>query len=79
VGAICLLLALYGSQTIPINYAGIALVLLGIGLMIAEAFAPSFGILGIGGVLAFAFGAILTFDSGVQGGTRVSLTFPLRS
>ncbi len=74
VGAICLLLALYGSQTIPINYAGIALVLLGIGLMIAEAFAPSFGILGIGGILAFAFGAILTFDSGVPG-FGISLTF----
>ena len=74
VGAICLLLALYGSQTIPINYAGVALVLLGIGLMVAEAFAPSFGILGIGGILAFAFGAILTFDSGVPG-FGISLTF----
>ena len=67
IGAICLLLALYGSQTIPINYVGVALILLGIGLMVAEAFAPSFGILGIGGVLAFTFGAILTFDSGVPG------------
>lgn len=67
IGAICLLLALYGSQTIPINYAGVALILLGIGLMVAEAFAPSFGILGIGGILAFTFGAVLTFDSGVPG------------
>ena len=73
-GAICLLLALYGSQTIPINYAGIALILLGIGLMVAEAFAPSFGILGIGGTLAFVFGAILTFDSGVPG-FQISITF----
>lgn len=74
IGAICLLLALYGSQTIPINYAGVALILLGIGLMVAEAFAPSFGILGIGGVLAFTFGAILTFDSGVPG-FGISLAF----
>jgi len=66
-GAICLLLALYGSQTIPINYAGVALILLGMGLMVAEAFAPSFGILGLGGIAAFVFGAILTFDSGIPG------------
>ena len=66
-GAICLLLALYGSQTIPINYAGVALILLGVGLMVAEAFAPSFGILGLGGIAAFVFGAILTFDSGIPG------------
>lgn len=73
-GAICLLLALYGSQTIPINYAGVALILLGIGLMVAEAFAPSFGILGIGGILAFVFGAILMFDSGVPG-FEISIAF----
>ncbi len=75
-GAICLLLALYGSQTIPINYAGVALILLGIGLMIAEAFAPSFGVLGLGGVAAFTFGAILTFDSSIPG-FGISITFVL--
>ena len=75
-GAICLLLALYGSQTIPINYAGVALILLGIGLMVAEAFAPSFGVLGIGGVAAFVFGAILTFDSAIPG-FGISITFVL--
>ncbi len=75
-GAICLLLALYGSQTIPINYAGVALILLGVGLMIAEAFAPSFGVLGLGGIAAFVFGAILTFDSGVPG-FGISIAFVL--
>ena len=76
IGAICLLLALYGSQTVPINYVGVALILLGIGLMVAEAFAPSFGILGIGGVAAFVFGASLTFDSAIPG-FGISLTFVL--
>lgn len=75
-GAICLLLALYGSQTIPINYAGVALIMLGIGLMVAEAFAPSFGVLGLGGIAAFVFGAILTFDSGVPG-FGISIAFVL--
>ena len=75
-GAICLLLALYGSQTIPINYAGVALILLGVGLMVAEAFAPSFGVLGLGGIAAFVFGAILTFDSGVPG-FGISIAFVL--
>ena len=75
-GAICLLLALYGSQTIPINYAGLALILLGIGLMVAEAFAPSFGVLGLGGIAAFVFGAILTFDSGIPG-FGISIAFVL--
>ena len=67
VGAICLLLALYASQALPINYVGVALILLGIGLMVAEAFAPSFGALGLGGIAAFVFGAILMFDSGIPG------------
>ena len=67
VGAICLLLALYAVQVLPINYAGVLLILLGIGLMVAEAFAPSFGALGLGGIAAFVFGAIMMFDSGVPG------------
>ena len=67
VGAICLLLALYGVQALPINYVGVLLILLGIGLMVAEAFAPSFGALGLGGTAAFIFGAILMFDSGIPG------------
>lgn len=66
-GAICLLLALYSFQLLPINYAGMALILLGIGLMVAEAFQPSFGVLGIGGVVAFVFGSIILMDTEAPG------------
>lgn len=67
VGAICLLLAMYAFQMLPINYAGIALIVLGIGLMVAEAFAPSFGILGIGGISAFVFGSVILIDGEAPG------------
>lgn len=65
IGAICLLLALYSFQLLPINYAGVALILLGVGLMVAEAFQPSFGMLGIGGVTAFVIGSIILMDTEV--------------
>jgi membrane-bound serine protease (ClpP class) len=67
VGAICLLLAAYALQVIPVNYAGLALILIGVALMAAEAFAPSFGALGIGGIAAFVFGAIIMFDTDIPG------------
>lgn len=67
VGAICLLLAAYALQVLPVNYAGLALIIVGVGLMVAEAYAPSFGALGIGGIAAFVFGAIIMFDSGIPG------------
>ena len=67
IGAICLLLALFAFQVLPVNYAGLALMLLGVALMIAEGFAPSFGILGLGGVAAFVFGSIILMDSDVPG------------
>src|SRR5210317_744204 len=67
VGAICLLLAAYALQVLPVNYAGLALIIVGIALMTAEAFAPSFGALGLGGIAAFVFGAIMMFDSGIPG------------
>jgi membrane-bound serine protease (ClpP class) len=67
VGAICLLLAAYALQVIPVNYAGLALILVGVALMVAEVFAPSFGALGIGGIAAFVFGAIIMFDSDIPG------------
>ncbi len=66
-GSICLLMALFAFQVLPINYAGLALILLGIALMVAEAFVPSFGILGIGGIAAFTLGSILLTDTGVPG------------
>ncbi|WP_455374881.1 NfeD family protein [Kaarinaea lacus] len=67
VGAICLLLALFAFQALPINYAGFALIALGIIFMIAEAFVPSFGALGIGGVVAFVVGSIILMDTEVPG------------
>lgn len=66
-GSICLLLALFAFQVLPINYAGLGLILLGILLMVAEAFAPSFGILGIGGIAAFTLGSIMLTGTGVPG------------
>jgi membrane-bound serine protease (ClpP class) len=67
VGAISLLLALFAFQVLPINYAGLALIGLGILLMIAEFIAPSFGALGIGGVVAFVFGSLILIDTDVPG------------
>jgi membrane-bound serine protease (ClpP class) len=74
IGSISLLLALYSFQLLPINYAGMALILLGIALMIAEAFQPSFGVLGIGGVSSFVIGSIILMDTEVPGfGINISV------
>src|SRR5262249_12941822 len=67
IGAISLLVALYALNLLPINYAGAALVMLGIGLMVAEAHIGSFGAIGVGGIAAFAIGAIMMFPSGTPG------------
>lgn len=67
VGGICLLTALFAFQMLPVNYAGLALILLGIGFFVAEAFVPSYGALGLGGTVAFAIGAVLLVDSDVPG------------
>lgn len=66
-GVICLLLAAYALQVLPVNYVGLALIIAGFAMIIAEAFMPSFGALGLGGVVAFIFGSIMMFDSGVPG------------
>ncbi|GGB97048.1 serine protease [Novosphingobium endophyticum] len=65
VGAISLLLALYALAALPVDMAGLALVLLGVALMVGEAFVPSFGALGIGGLVAFLLGATILFDTDV--------------
>lgn len=62
-GGICLLLALTAFQVLPINYGGIALILLGIAFLVAELFLPSFGVLGVGGLVAFVLGSLLLFDT----------------
>jgi membrane-bound serine protease (ClpP class) len=66
-GGIFLLLGLFALQVMPISYAGLALMLLGIALMIAEAFVPSFGALGLGGVAAFIIGSVMLIDTDVPG------------
>jgi len=66
-GVICLLLAAYALQVLPVNYVGLALILFGLALITAEAFVPSFGALGIAGIAAMIFGLIMMFDSDIPG------------
>lgn len=66
-GGIALILALVAFQVLPINYGGIGLILLGIGLLVAEMFLPSFGILGIGGITCFVLGSLFLFDTAATG------------
>lgn len=67
IGLISGVTALYALNMIPFNYAGLLLIILGIAFMIAEVFITGFGILGIGGVAAFAFGSLLLFDADTLG------------
>jgi membrane-bound serine protease (ClpP class) len=73
-GAISLVLALYAFQILPVNYAGLALLSLGLIFMLAEAFVPSFGALGIGGVIGFVIGSVILFD---HGGVGYAVSLPL--
>lgn len=72
IGVICLLLALFAFQVLPVNYAGLALILVGLGLIVGEAFMPSFGILGIGGVVAFVIGSVILMDA-----EHLSISLPM--
>lgn len=74
IGAICLLLALYAMQVLPVNYAGLGLIILGIAFMVAEVFAPSFGALGIGGIISFVIGSIILFDAD---GSNIQVAIPV--
>jgi membrane-bound serine protease (ClpP class) len=74
VGAICLLLALYAFHLLPVNYAGLALIGLGIAFMVAEAFLPSFGALGAGGLVAFVIGSIMLMDDVELSGFEIPYT-----
>ena len=67
VGAISLILALFAFHALPINYAGLALIVLGVSLLAAEAFVTSFGVLGIGGIVSFVFGSIMLIDTHAPG------------
>jgi membrane-bound serine protease (ClpP class) len=75
VGAICLLLALYAFQLLPVNYAGLGLIALGLAFIVAEAFLPSFGSLGIGGVVALVIGLLILFDPDIAAGYRLPYSF----
>jgi membrane-bound serine protease (ClpP class) len=66
-GGICLLLALYALQLLPVNYAGLGLIFLAIGFMVAETFFPTYGALGFGGVVAFIFGAVILIEPETPG------------
>ena len=66
-GGICLLLGLFALQMLPVNFAGLALLGLGIAFMLAEAFLPSYGALGLGGIVAFVLGAIVLMDTDLPG------------
>jgi membrane-bound serine protease (ClpP class) len=67
VGAISLLLALYAFQVLPINYAGLGLIAVGIVMMVAEMLVPSFGALGVGGIVAFVVGSVMLIDTEAPG------------
>ena len=73
-GTICLLVALFAFQILSVNYAGLALVALGVGMIIAEFFFPTFGSLGLGGLIAFVVGSLILFDTDVPG---MNVTLPL--
>ena len=73
-GTICLLIALFAFQILSVNYAGLALVVLGVGMMIAEFFFPTFGSLGLGGLIAFVVGSIILFDNDIPG---LNIALPL--
>ncbi|HEY6281268.1 MAG TPA: nodulation protein NfeD [Burkholderiales bacterium] len=66
-GLICLILGLYAFQLLPVNYAGLVLIMLGIAFMIAEIYFPAYGSLGVGGVVAFVIGSVILIDTGVSG------------
>ena len=67
IGAVSLLLGLYALHLLPVNYAGLALMALGLAFMVAEAFVPAYGSLGIGGIVAFVVGAMMLIDTDVPG------------
>jgi membrane-bound serine protease (ClpP class) len=67
VGGIAFLVGLYALQLLPVNYAGLALMALGIGLLVAEAVTPTVGVFGVGGLVSFVLGSIMLMNTGVPG------------
>ncbi|HEV2233896.1 MAG TPA: nodulation protein NfeD [Terriglobia bacterium] len=82
VGAIAMVLALYGFHLLPINYAGVLLIIVAIGLFVMEAKVTSHGVLALGGIVAMVIGSLILIDSplpgaGIRLGTSLSVTLPL--
>ncbi len=73
VGAICLILALIAQSVLPVSYGAAALIVAGIIMLVAEAYLPSFGVLGVGGLVAIVLGSIFLVDPSNESGLRVSL------
>ncbi|HZS65367.1 MAG TPA: nodulation protein NfeD [Xanthobacteraceae bacterium] len=76
IGGICLLLAFIGLSTLPVHYGALALLLLGIALMVGEAFTPGTAVLGIGGLAAFVAGAVFLFE-GPDADMAIAISLPL--
>lgn len=76
-GGIGLILSSVALQKLNVQWAGVALILLALGLMIAEAYVTSFGILGVGGIAAFIIGSLFLFDPAQTGGYRLPLSLIL--
>ncbi|MGB3477885.1 MAG: nodulation protein NfeD [bacterium] len=66
VGGICIILGFYALQLLPVNYAGVALILLSAFLFILEIYITSHGLLAIGGIISLVFGSLILFESDVQ-------------
>jgi membrane-bound serine protease (ClpP class) len=73
IGGICLILAFYAFHLLPVNYAGVGLIVLGIAFLVAEVFVPSFGALGIGGGVALVFGSVILIDPEEAAGYAIPL------
>ena len=67
VGALALVIGLFALHLLPVNYAGLALILLGMAFLVAEVFVPSYGTLSIGGIAAFVLGAVMLIDTDLPG------------
>lgn len=76
IGGISLIVALTALSVLPVNYGGLALLLLGIALMVLEASAPTFGALGLGGIVAFVVGALFLFEP-AEGNANFAVAWPL--
>ena len=66
IGALCLILAFYSFQTLPINYAGVALIILGIAMFIMEVLTPTYGPLTIGGIVSMSIGSMMLINSDLE-------------